>query len=135
MAIEISDAVIGLVGVIVGAGAGYFGSRRTDNVNLKIAQDRLDAENRISNEASKAIKALLQEPEWELRSFEAIRKHVRGFSDDELRQLLVACGAISFEERDTRRELWGLRERNVAKLQPKADQEQLEVEQPHPSPE
>ena len=132
MAIEISDALIGLAGVIIGGGLGFVGSKRTNETNLRIAREKLAAENKVADEASKAIRALLLEPEWEMRSYEAIRKHIRGFADDELRKLLVACGAVAFEERESRRELWGLRERNASKLQPKRDQPQFEIEPPDP---
>ena len=105
-----------LLGMIVGAGFGYLGTRRSTDTTLKIAREQLEAEHRVTDQASVAIRELLARPEWELRSFDAIRKRVRGFSDDELRKLLVACGAVAFDEEDSGRELWGLRERNSAKL-------------------
>lgn len=127
MPVGISTALIGLVGVALGAILGYLGSKRTADANLKIAREKLESDNRLSNEASEAIKSLLRERDWELRSFDAIRKHIRGFEDDELRKLLVTCGAVSFEERDSGRELWGLRERNVARLKPSGGQARLEA--------
>jgi hypothetical protein len=134
MALETSDALLGFAGVILGAAIGYLGSKRTADTDLKIAREKLESENRLSNAASAAIKALLVEPDWELRSFDAISKRIRGFSDDELRKLLVSCGAVAFEERGSGRELWGLRERNVARLQSRPDQQQLESEPSYPAP-
>lgn len=118
MPVDIVTALIGLAGIAIGSVATYLATRKTNATNLRIATEKLESENRLTNQASNAIAELLRHPKWELRSFEAISKHVRGFEDDELRKLLVASGAVSFEQVGTGRELWGLRERNAGRLAP-----------------
>lgn len=127
---EIITAIVGLFGAISGAAATYFLGRKqvaaqTDiaqkaaAAELLIAQQRLGAENRLADASHKAIERLLRQKEWELRSFDALKKHLPGFEDNELRKLLVAAGAISFAEDRTGRELWGLMDRNAVKLAPR----------------
>jgi hypothetical protein len=81
----------------------------------RLQTDRLRAELRTQYMAEEAIRQLLFHPEWELRSFELIKRRIGGFTEDELRQLLVRAGALRFEGTDGK-ELWGLRERNQARL-------------------
>jgi len=64
--------------------------------------------------AEAAIGELL-DGDHDMRSFDVIRRRVGGFSDNDLRQLLVRSGAVRFY-RDLGTplevELWGLRARN-----------------------
>lgn len=122
----IPKELIVLIGVAIGGGIGFFGTKFTAKTNLTIAREKLAAENRTTDAASAAIGELLRHPQWELRSFEVIQKRVRGFTEDELRKLLVVAGAVSFEEQGTGRELWGLRDRNASKLS--------SIEEGHESP-
>jgi hypothetical protein len=70
--------------------------------------------------AEEAVKQLLRHDRWPQRSFNEIKRRLGGFSDSELRRLLVRAGAVRFgpiegdEEGD--KEYWGLRERNEDKL-------------------
>jgi hypothetical protein len=66
--------------------------------------------------AEEAIRALLEHEQWRIRSFNEIKRRVRGFEDDELRKLLVRAGAITFEFTRGGKEMWGLRERNRDRL-------------------
>jgi hypothetical protein len=82
-----------------------------------VADEKLQTENRLEIASYQAIRKLLQQTDWQMRSFGAIKHHLRGFLDDELRKLLVAAGAVAFtsEEGD---ELWGLLSRNEGRLKP-----------------
>jgi hypothetical protein len=120
MASEIIVALIGLGGAALGAAATYYATRKGSEADRAIAKEKLETENRLANSASEAIRELLLLPQSELRSFEAIKENIRGFDDDELRKLLVASGAVSFDQEGTGKELWGLRERNADKLIPPA---------------
>ncbi|MGD2147247.1 MAG: hypothetical protein PVH41_11180, partial [Anaerolineae bacterium] len=53
---------------------------------------------------------LLESPEWDKRSFGAIRRRLPGFGDDELRKILVRAGEVCFEGEDAQ-ELWRLIDR------------------------
>ena len=50
------------------------------------------------------------------RSFNAIKKRLGGFEDNELRQILVRSGAIRFEAKSGGEEFWGLLENNEEDL-------------------
>jgi hypothetical protein len=79
-------------------------------------EDRLRTELRTEFMAEEAIRALLNHPDWVQRKFDEIKHHVRGFDDNELRRLLVRSGAVAFERTRDRKEMWGLRERNLSAL-------------------
>jgi hypothetical protein len=70
----------------------------------------LNKKYRLEDTAERVVHELLHQ-NWPLRSFRVIRHHVGGFSDTELRKLLVRAGAIRFMSASGR-ELWGLLDRN-----------------------
>lgn len=82
----------------------------------KLQEDRLRAELRTEFMAEEAIRQLLQHPDWAQRSFEAIKRRLGGFQDDELRRHLVRAGAVAFWRDSGKKEWWGLRERNANEL-------------------
>jgi len=101
--------------------------------DLRVQRERLWTELRTAFMAEEAIRELLEEDKFRLRSFETIKRHIGGFQDDELRQLLVRSRAIRFyrkngDKTDPRNELWGLRERTKDKLQKSLDEESEELE-------
>jgi hypothetical protein len=129
MPAEIITAIAGLFGAVSGAAATYFLGRKqvaaqidiaqkAASAELSVAREKMRVENRLADASYAAIERLLRQDQWELRSFDAIKKHLPGFEDNELRKMLVAAGAVSFEEEETRRELWGLLDRNAPKLAP-----------------
>lgn len=111
--------VLGIVGAVI---VSYFTARFT----AKQEQVRLRAELKLENSIEAAIIQLLDKQNWELRSFQTIKRHIRGFSDDELRQHLVRAGAIAFDDQTRAKEgpekveRWGLLSKNVERLS-KAD--------------
>ena len=83
-----------------------------------VQERRLRAERekrRTEINALKAAKKLLQDDRHSKRSFDAIKRRLAGFEDDQLRRILIAAGAVRFEARDGT-ELWGLVERNQGDL-------------------
>lgn len=64
--------------------------------------------------AEEAVKHLLKCTRWKRRTFRAIKYHIGGYEDDELRKLLVRAGTIRFHK-DT--ETWGLISRNINVLE------------------
>ena len=91
-------------------------ARAAQEASLRAQEARLRTELLTEFMAEEAIRLLLEHEDWTLRSFEEIKRRIRGFSDDELRQLLVRAGAVAFERTRGGDELWGLRERNRARL-------------------
>ena len=86
----------------------------TSVLAFAIQERKLRAELRTEFMAEAAAKHLLSSPDWRKRSFDAIKQRLGGFTDDELRKILVRAGAVRFEGRDA--ELWGLVERNKGDL-------------------
>jgi hypothetical protein len=103
----IEAVIAGIVALLVAMVTSVATSRRE--------QRKIHFELRTEFMAEAALTELLRHPRWELRSFEAIRSRVGGFTDDELRQLLVRAGALRFEGPHGE-ELWGLRDRNERRL-------------------
>jgi hypothetical protein len=80
-----------------------------------LARHRLTHELRLQFRTEALLRKLLQHRKWEMRSFDAIKHHVGGFEDDDLRQHLVRAGAVRFYRGDV--ELWGLLERTSQGLE------------------
>ena len=96
---------------------------RLKSLEIQINERRAQIEQRTLFQAEKAANLFLSDPRWPKRRFRQIRHHIGGFTDTELRQLLVRAGAVRFgpeggplfgplghEDIDT--ELWGLLDRN-----------------------
>ena len=80
-----------------------------------LQKDRLRTELKLEFAAETAIRELLSEEKWKLRSFEEIEKRLKGFGENEVRKLLIRSGALSFKSREGK-EQWGLLERNKDEL-------------------
>jgi hypothetical protein len=55
-------------------------------------------------------KAILMDRKWRYRTFRALKYHLGGFTDDELRKILIRAGGIRFTAGG--QEVWGLLSRN-----------------------
>jgi len=84
-------------------------------LSIRIQKEKLRTELKLEFAAETAIRELLSEDQWTLRSFATISKRLHGFEENELRKLLIRSGALRFESREDE-EMWGLRERNKDKL-------------------
>jgi hypothetical protein len=91
--------------------------------DLQLQEERLRAELRTEFMAETAIRKLLSHPDWQRRSFNAIKRAMgssptgAAFEDNELRKLLIRSGAVCFwHGQGGREEYWGLIERNEDKL-------------------
>ena len=106
---------------VIAGGVSMVVAALTAWTTFRAQERRLRQELRTQFMAEEALRELLSHPDWRLRSFEIITKRVRGFSDDELRQLLIRSGALCFERKADGAEMWGLRSRNEDELtkQPK----------------
>jgi hypothetical protein len=104
-----------LTAAIVAGGVSVLVSLGTAFTTFRLQEMRLRTELRTEFMAEEAIRSLLLHKDWELRSFDAIKRRVGGFADEQLRQLLVRAGALSFQG-EGGKELWGLKERNEHRL-------------------
>jgi hypothetical protein len=105
MALGIWETLI--VSVVSGAIGGYGTYRNQER--------KLQKEYQLHDSAERVARTLLSDVTWRVRSFKVIRHHLGGFEDNELRKILVRCGAIRFMSRSGQ-ELWGLVERNGDRL-------------------
>jgi hypothetical protein len=80
---------------------------------LYLQRERLRTELRTEFMAEESINTLLRHKTWKRRSFFEIQRRIRGFTDDELRKLLIRAGAVAFSAKEGGAELWGLRDRNA----------------------
>ena len=114
MAAILSAVIAGLVAIVVSVlGTRMDVRRHAEQLRheIDLQEQRLRAELRTEYMAEEAINQLLRKAEAK-RTFEAIKARVGGFSDEELRRLLVRAGALRYEKRGDGTELWGLRDRN-----------------------
>ncbi len=77
---------------------------------FQLAEKKFSQENKPQLAAELAVRGMLLDERWQYRSFKIIKHHLPGFSDDELRKILIGAEAISFKS-DSGEELWGLSER------------------------
>ena len=104
-----------VMAALIAGGVSIVVSMITGIVAFRLQKSRLREELRTEFMAEAAIRDLLLHETWPLRSFSVIKKRVRGFEDNELRQLLIRAGAVCFEDK-AGEEMWGLRTRNEDKL-------------------
>lgn len=105
MALEFWGTLV--VSIVSGAIGGY--------ATYRVQERKLQKEYQLQDSAERVAHALLSDGKWRLRSFKVIRHHLGGFEDDDLRKILVRCGAIRFMSK-SKEELWGLLERNRDRL-------------------
>jgi hypothetical protein len=96
-----------MTGLASGAVAGY--------LTFLLEAKKLQKEYQLQDNAERVVRDLLNHTEWKLRSFKVIQHHLGGFTDAELRKLLVRAGAIRFKSKSGH-ELWGLLDRNRHRL-------------------
>lgn len=92
-----------LLGTLIGGGISYFLNRQLHAQQLTA----LKAQFKTDFMAEGTARHFLSHKGYTDRSFETLSKHLGGFSDDELRKILVRAGAIrTFREDGT--EWWRL---------------------------
>ena len=112
----LSAVIAGLVAIIVALVTTRVETRSQATQlrhEIDLQEQRLRTELRTEYMAEEAINQLLRKAQPK-RTFHAIAARVGGFSDDELRRLLVRAGALRFGRASDGTELWGLRDRNEA---------------------
>ena len=95
------------ISILAAIGAALLTTLSTMFVNHR----KMAREFRLQFQAETIARKLLLHRKWRLRSFRIIQHHLGGFDDDELRKILVQCGALRFQDSEGR-EIWGLMERN-----------------------
>lgn len=89
----------------------------TGYITFRIQKERLKEEMKSEYMAERVVYKLLSDDRWKKRSFSEIQKRLGdGFPENELRKILLRAGAVRFEKKETKDELWGLLERNKEDL-------------------
>src|SRR5690606_32160894 len=94
----------------------------TINLMLQRRQFKHEKEMHVlQNQSSENVKSLLTEmlghKSYTDRSFDAIRRKVGGFTDDEIRQLLHEVGANKVSRNDDKKEYWYLEIREGERIE------------------
>jgi hypothetical protein len=92
-----------LLGALVGGGISYLLNRQQFRNQLRILQEQ----HKVEFMAEETVRHFLSHKSFTDRSFETLRNALGGFSDDELRKILVRAGAIRVF-RDDGSEWWRL---------------------------
>jgi hypothetical protein len=79
-----------LLGALVGGGISYFLNRQQFRNQLRVLQEQ----HKVEYMAEETARHFLGHKNFTDRSFETLRNHLGGFTDDELRKILVRAGAI-----------------------------------------
>ena len=83
----------------------------TTGATLKLQREKLRRDFQLEAATETAIKALLNDGTYSMRSFDKIKYHLHGFEENELRQYLIRAGAVRFTMNDGS-EGWGLLEKH-----------------------
>ncbi|MEW6037256.1 MAG: hypothetical protein AB1648_03245 [Pseudomonadota bacterium] len=114
----VAGIVSGILSAIVTGAVSFLLYERKARINFERDIQRV----RTEFMAESVVKALLNDPRWDKRSFKEIKKRIGGFSDDELRKILVRAGAVRFYAKNKNdpeeKERWGLtsKDRNLEQL-------------------
>jgi hypothetical protein len=85
-----------LLGVVVGGAISYLLNRQQFRNQMRIQQEL----HKVEFMAEATARHFLGHKSFTDRSFETLRKHLGGFTDDELRKILVRAGAIRVYRQD-----------------------------------
>lgn len=69
-------------------------------LNSAFAFIKFRSENTLTRQTERAIRKLIKATEDRYVPFRIIRHHIGGYAEDELRQILVRCGAIRFADQN-----------------------------------
>jgi hypothetical protein len=92
-----------LLGTLVGGGITYFLNKQSHSHQLAALREQF----KTDFIAEETARHFLNHKSYTDRSFETLQKHLGGFSDDDLRKILVRAGAIRIY-RDDGSEWWRL---------------------------
>ena len=112
-----NEAFWALIGVVVGAlltGLINFGLQKRQ------FQHNLDMF-RLENKSKETVKTILKDMLWHKkfidRSMDALKQHIGGYSEDEIRQLLHEVGGVKVTRKKDGTEWWYLKEREEERIE------------------
>jgi hypothetical protein len=113
----ISSAFAAVLGTLAGGGISYLLNRQQFRHQIRTLQEQ----HKTEYMAEETAKHFLSHKSFTDRSFETLQKNLGGFSDDELRRILVRAGAIR-TFRDDGSEWWRLLSRMDEFIEKKTSQ-------------
>lgn len=108
MSAEMLTGLFGIGGVLIGGLITWWLQRDRASADLAIALEAIKTEHM----AEKTALHFLKHKDYTDRSFELLSKRLGGFEGDELRKILVRCGAVRYIRKDGS-EWWRLLSRSV----------------------
>lgn len=102
-----------LTEIAIGAAVSVLVAGATAAFAIRQDRARLREEQKLDYSIETALRHLLEHPQFQRRSLAKIKRHIRGFRDDNaLRLALLRAGAVCVSgEGDN--EMWGLLSRNI----------------------
>ncbi|MDK9695630.1 MAG: hypothetical protein OEL76_04505 [Siculibacillus sp.] len=80
----------------------------TTRLTISFNREKMEREFKLEFATEAAIRVLLSDGTYNMRSFSKIKHHLPGFEkDDELRRYLIRAGAVCFTN-ESEDEMWGL---------------------------
>ncbi len=99
-----TEVILGLMSALIAGTVSLLTTYATTKMNY----EALRREYQLTDATQRVIRRLLSDSRFKKRKFSTIQHHLRGFSDDVLRQHLVSAGAVAFTNKTSGDELWGL---------------------------
>ncbi len=94
----------------------YIASERKTAKEIGLSEKRLRRDYQLEFSTEAVVKQLLSIDRWKLRTFDEIKRRLKGLEENEIRKALIRAGAVCFRSDDDE-EMWGLIERNRVKLE------------------
>ncbi|RYF66586.1 MAG: hypothetical protein EOO29_38490 [Comamonadaceae bacterium] len=114
-----------LLGAVVGGGISFLLNRQQLRNQLRIQQEQ----HKVEYMAEETARHFLSHKSFTDRSFDALRNALGGFTDDELRKILVRAGAIRIYRPDGS-EWWRLLSRMDEFIERKEEERQARDDEP-----
>jgi hypothetical protein len=107
----VSPAVWALIGVIIGGLLTGIFNFILQNRQFSHNKEMFSLQNKSNEQAKGILEEMLNNKKFVDRSFAALKGKIGGFSDDEIRRLLIELGAIKTTRPDDNSEWWYLKDR------------------------
>lgn len=106
-----SVAFWALIGVLVGAFITGLFNLILQNRLFNHNKELYILQNKSKEQAKEILEEMLNNQKYVDRSFEALKGKIGGFTDNDIRKLLLEVGALKSIRKDDRTEWWYLKER------------------------
>ena len=113
---KMDKEIWGIAGIIIG----FLGKGLIDLINSRRTQEHAEKMYKIKNQGAENIKELLLEMlnhrKYIDRTFDALKKRIGGYSDEEIRKFLMDVGAQKVRNNKNDVEMWYLTNRQEERI-------------------